>query len=314
MADGYVDQDGDGVYVWKGKSKDPQTISLEEQDINDKDNSVGALKGKSGGANDAAYQAWLKENELLTKPSVSVSDQKEVVADINAEFQVAFGEDAPKEIAKAYFNEVRNLQASRVTGGTKSGAKINVNVQGVSAQEIKNIKQKYIAAAAADKIAAAETGDPKAKAALTKGNFGITYTTLRNAYADNGIPINTKSLGKLVADSLSNPEKLKGNLNLINLQAKTYFPALSEKIDNGYTVKQLLTPYINARANILEEDPDTIDVKNLSDVAKDPKSLMNLYDYEISLRKDPKWRFTKNAQDSISNVARSIASTFGLIG
>jgi hypothetical protein len=312
MSDKYVDTDGDSVYVWQGKSKDPGFIPLDEQDINDKDNSVGALKPKSGGADDPAYQAWLKENELLSKPSVSISDQKEVIANINAEFQLAFGENAPKEIAKAFFNEIRALQSSRVTGGTKSGSKVNVNVQGVSAQEIRTILQKYVAAAAGDKIAAAATGDPKAVAALTKGNFGLTYTTLKNAYADNGIPINTKSLGSLVADSLSNPEKLKANLNLINLQAKTYFPALADKIDSGYTVKQLLTPYLNTRANILEEDADTIDLKQLQGVAKDPKGLMGLYDYEVSLRKDPKWKTTKNALDTMSTLARDMTKMFGL--
>jgi hypothetical protein len=312
MADGYVDQDGDTVRVWKGKSKDPGIISLEDQDINDKDNSVGALKSKSTGQEDPAYQAWLKENEILSKPSISISAQKEVIADINAEFQLAFGQNAPKKIAQAYFNEIRALQSSRVTGGTKSGSKVNVNVQGVSAQEIRTILQKYIAAAAGDKIAAAATGDPKAVAALSRGNFGLTYTTLKNAYAENGIPTNPKSLGKMVADSLSNPDKLKANLNLINLQAKTYFPALADKIDNGYTVKQLLTPYINARANILEEDPDTIDIKNLSNVAKDSKGLMSLYEYEISLRSDPKWRFTKNAQDSLGALARDMTKMFGL--
>jgi hypothetical protein len=41
---------------------------------------------------------------------------------------------------------------------------------------------------------------------------------------------------------------------------------------------------------------------------------MGLYDYEVSLRNDPKWRYTKNAQDSISNVATGIAEMFGLVG
>ena len=41
---------------------------------------------------------------------------------------------------------------------------------------------------------------------------------------------------------------------------------------------------------------------------------MGLYEYEVSLRKDPKWRFTKNAQDNLSNVARTLAQTFGLMG
>ncbi len=103
-------------------------------------------------------------------------------------------------------------------------------------------------------------------------------------------------------------------MNLINLQAKTLFPALTEKIDAGYTVKQLLSPYLQSRANILEEDADTIDIKELKDVAKDPKGLMNLYDYEVSLRQNSKWRFTKNAQDTLANVATRLAQTFGLVG
>jgi len=76
----------------------------------------------------------------------------------------------------------------------------------------------------------------------------------------------------------------------------------------------LLSPYLQSRANILEEDADTIDIKELKDVAKDPKGMMNLYDYEVSLRQNPKWRFTKNAQDTLANVANRLAQTFGLVG
>lgn len=306
-----VDNDGDGFKAWDGKGVPPATGTV--LDPNDSDAKV-IPSSDGGGANDAAYQTWLKQQNLLNKPSISISTQAETTADINAAYQAAFGEDAPKEIAKAYYQEVNRLQSGRQTGGTDINAKVNVNVQGVSAQEIQTVLQKYITATASDKITAAQTGDPVAQAALAKGNFGVTYTTLKNAYADNGIPVNIKSLGRLVVDSIANPNKMKGNLNLINLQAKTYFPSLADKIDQGYTVKQLLTPYINTRANILEEDPDAIDIQSLQSVAKDPKGLMNLYDYEVSLRNDPKWRFTKNAQDTMSGLANSLAKTFGLVG
>lgn len=252
--------------------------------------------------------------ELTAKQSISVTTKAEAIADINAAFMEQFGTNAPKEVIAAYYNELRSMQSTRISGAESKDKKTNINIQGVSSSELKALQNKYITQNANKLINAAAAGDAKASAALQRGNFGITYTTLKNAYAENGLPVNQQALNKLVIDSATNPNLLKSNLNLINMQAKTYFPALADKIDKGYTVKQLLTPYINARANILEEDPDSIDVKNLSDVAKDPKSLMNLYDYEISLRKDPKWRYTKNAQDSISNVARSIASTFGLIG
>ena len=39
---------------------------------------------------------------------------------------------------------------------------------------------------------------------------------------------------------------------------------------------------------------------------------MGLYDYEISLRKDPKWKTTKNALDTMSSLARDITKMFGV--
>lgn len=307
---GLTDKDGDGFKVWDGKGTPPDPSTI---DPNDNDPKVTPVSGDSS-TNDAAYQAYLKQQNLLSKPSISLSTQSETTADINAAYQAAFGEDAPKAVAKAYYQEINRMQSGRPSGGTAATAKVNINIQGVSGTEIQAVLKKYITASAADKITLSESGDPAAKAALQRGNFGVTYTTLKNAYADNGIPINNKSLGALVVDSLADPNKMKGNLNLINMQAKTYFPSLSDKIDQGYTVKQLLTPYLNTRANILEEDPDTIDIKSLQGIAKDPKGLMNLYDYEVSLRNDPKWRFTKNAQDTMGGLANSIAKTFGLVG
>jgi len=231
---------------------------------------------------------------------------------------LVFGPDAvpysSKNLITQFTAELQSLQRGRSNKPIVGKSGTNVVYQGVSPQERQNILDKYLKSYATSVIAAAEAGDAKALASLNKGKFGTTLTTLRNAYANNGLPINQKSLLNAALESSLNPKKLEQNINLVNLSAKTYFPALSAQIDAGYTVKQLLTPYLNSRANILEEDADSIDLTSLQNVAKDPKGLMNLYEYEISLRKDPKWRFTKNAQDSLSNVARDIAKTFGLVG
>jgi UDP-galactopyranose mutase len=138
------------------------------------------------------------------------------------------------------------------------------------------------------------------------------------------IPINLETINKFFKTTF-NPEQAKQFLDQVKV--KNDSPAnfeeqalavlgkeLYEAFFYGYTVKQLLSPYLQTRANILEEDPDAIDIKELTKVASDPKGLMGLYDYEVSLRNDPKWRFTKNAQDSISNVASGIAEMFGLVG
>jgi hypothetical protein len=295
------DRDKDEVFAG-----DDVPVALRDQDDNDP--TVGAPKAST------ELGSGYNGQGAAAEPYASVSSVAEATADFNTAFSTMFGTKAPKALINAYASELIALQSGRSNKATKSKSGTNIVIQGVSAQERQNILNKYLTQYATTTISAATAGDVKAQAALQKGNFGLTYTTLKNAYYENGLPVNFKSLAQLTADSAINPEKLKANMNLINMQAKTYFPALADKIDKGYTVKQLLSPYIQTRANILEEDPDSVDIASLSNVAKDPKGLMGLYDYEVSLRKDPKWRFTKNAQDSLSNVARSIAQTFGLVG
>lgn len=258
----------------------------------------------------------------LSNPKTSISSKGEITAEINEAFGTMFGAAVPKEINTEFFNELRALQMSRSTKPLPKATPkpplkpndVDVVIEGVSAQERKDILNKYLKKYANDQLAAVALGDPIATANINRGSFGVTYTTLKNAYANNGIPMNVGELGRLSVESSLNPKVLESNINLINLQAKTYYPALADKIDKGFTVKQLLTPYLNSRANILEEDADGIDLKELQDVAKDPKGLVGLYDYEISLRKNPKWRFTKNAQDSLGALGRDLTKMFGVAG
>jgi len=306
----YQDKDGDGKVAWypefegqkPPRGQDPSKVEKTDTD---------KPQESSAGATSSGGMVFVETGPSL--PNASLSSPGETKAEIAEAFSSMFGANVPKEIAGAYYKELNALQASRTTKPVTKGG-IDYVTQGVSPQERKNILNKYLNQYATNKINAAANGDAKALAGLQRGTFGVAYTTLKNAYSDNGISYNLKSIAQLASESAMNPDRLKSNINLINIQAKTLFPALSEKIDAGYTVKQLLNPYIQARANILEEDPDMVDIKGLSEVAKDPKNLMGLYDYEISLRKDPKWRFTKNAQDTLSNVANTIAKTFGLVG
>ena len=245
-------------------------------------------------------------------PSTTISSKGSLGTQIKTEFQTMFAEAVPEDVKNSYIKEINDLQISRATKTqTIKGKKISVS-SAVTEQEQKNILNKYLKQYASQKITLANSGNALALASLQKGNFGITYTTLKNAYYDNGLPVNQQALGQDTIEASLNPERQKSILNLINLQAKTYFPALSDKIDAGYTVRQLLTPYINTRANILEEDATSVDLKQLQSVAKDPKGLMGLYDYEVSLRKDPKWKTTKNALDTMSGLARDMTKMFGL--
>lgn len=303
MPGSYQDLDGDGLVSWQ---PDPNMPNEKPPAGQDKSKVEDAKYDKA--ADKPAEQKL--DFALEGKPYSSVSTVGEAVAEFTTAFTNMFGANAPKALTTAFTNELQALQMSRST--KRAGKNENIVYQGVSPQERANILNKYLTTHAKNITGAAKLGDVKAKAALQKGNFGVTYTTLKNAYADNGIPFNEDSLLKITTESAISPDRLKSTINLINLQAKTYFPALADKIDKGYTVKQLLSPYLQTRANILEEDADAIDLKELQSIAKDPKGLVGLYDYEISLRKNPKWAYTKNAQDSLSSLARDMTKMFGL--
>lgn len=309
MSGTYQDKDGDDKVAWYPDPKMPKEKPPKGQDPNSVESVEGDKPTEESAANNAPILFGTD-----AKPYASVSSIGETTAEFTTSFENAFGALPPKELMKQFSAELRSLQAGRSTQRITGKSGTDIIIQGVSPQERKDILNKYLKQYAVNLTTAAANGDQKAFAALKKGNFGVTLTTLKNAYADNGLPVNQQALLNTATEVTLEPDKLNANVNLIKLQAKTYFPALADKIDSGYSVKQLLSPYIQTRANILEEDPEMVDMKSLQAVAKDPKNLMNLYDYEVSLRNDPKWRFTKNAQDTMGNLARSIAQTFGLVG
>ena len=315
MSGAYLDKNNDGKVAWYPDAsmpnekppagQEPSKVQSQTEDT--------PVKGTT----------TVDETSFIdSAPKTVVSSRNAVIAEINESFGTMFGAEVPKEISTAFFNELRALQMSRSTKPLPKATPkpplkaddVDVIIEGVSNQERKDILNKYLKKYATDQLAAVALGDPKAIANINRGTFGITYTTLKNAYANNGIPMNINELGRLSVESSLNPKVLESNINLINLQAKTYYPALADKIDKGFTVKQLLSPYLQTRANILEEDADGIDLKELQDVAKDPKGLMGLYDYEVSLRKNPKWRFTKNAQDQLGALGRDFTKMLGVAG
>jgi hypothetical protein len=76
---------------------------------------------------------------------------------------------------------------------------------------------------------------------------------------------------------------------------------------------------MNIKAQTLEIPVDAIGLNNpegqqvVSQVISGDK-LLPLYDYEKSLRQDPRWRFTKNANEQASGFVLQVLKDFGIAG
>jgi hypothetical protein len=102
-------------------------------------------------------------------------------------------------------------------------------------------------------------------------------------------------------------------------QAKAAFPQYSKQLDGGQTLADIAQPYMQSMAQILELPTGSI---NLFDNTvkkalqyKNPTTLQTeakpLWQFENDLRSDPRWKQTKNAQDSLMQVGHQVLSDFG---
>lgn len=106
----------------------------------------------------------------------------------------------------------------------------------------------------------------------------------------------------------------------IRKQAKALYPQFAKQIDAGQTVADIASPYIQSMQQILEVPGGSISVqdKTIKSALQNKNKLtgqteiMPLWQFENQLRSDPRWKKTKNAQDSLMQVAHQVLSDFGV--
>lgn len=122
---------------------------------------------------------------------------------------------------------------------------------------------------------------------------------------------------KNVATGLGSVQDAKNDLQ--NL-AKAQFPQWAKQIDSGQTVMDIAQPYLQSMSQILELPPGQINlfdptIKNTLNWVNPgtlQKEAKPLWQFENELRSDPRWKQTKNAQDSLMGVAHQVLADFGV--
>jgi hypothetical protein len=86
-------------------------------------------------------------------------------------------------------------------------------------------------------------------------------------------------------------------------------------LGSGYNLEDIYAPYKQTMANVLEINPDQIDLNDNSlRMAINEKGDMNIYDYKKALRQDDRWQYTGQAKESVSNIALKVLQDFGFQG
>lgn len=153
------------------------------------------------------------------------------------------------------------------------------------------------------------------------GGEAAAYQSQFRSLAENyGINVSDGQIQSWVHSAIlggQTPESIK---SVIQNSAASHYPALAARIKAGETVSQIADPYKQSYAKLLETNPDTINVQDpliqralQSKDAKGKPTTQTVYDFENTLRNDPRWAKTDNARDQMSAAANSILSSFGLV-
>lgn len=153
------------------------------------------------------------------------------------------------------------------------------------------------------------------------GYAGQVQLGIKEYAADMGIPLSDSFVNQSVDDIVAGRNSLNAIRAQIATQAAAAFPAFADLINKGVTVGQIAMPYATTMSQILEQNPNTIDLFNpvLRQALqyKDPKTgtpaVKQVYEYETDLRKNPLWLKTNNARESMLGTATKVLGDMGLV-
>jgi hypothetical protein len=150
------------------------------------------------------------------------------------------------------------------------------------------------------------------------GAVGGDLTTLRATARANGFDLDT-SFGSSINDwlqRLAKGESIETFKNTIRGAAKLGLPdKVANLLDQGLDLKDIYDPYKKVMASVLEVAPDSIslDDKTLR-TAIGPEKEMSIYEFQRTLRKDPRWQYTNNAREESSDAVLGVLRNFGFQG
>jgi hypothetical protein len=150
------------------------------------------------------------------------------------------------------------------------------------------------------------------------GAAGGALSQLKKTAAANGLDFDTQ-FGAQAQTWLSKILQGESPDTFENVIRETAARGLPDNVKSllklGVNLDTVYAPYKNVMASVLEVNPETI---NLNDKtlrsAIGPDKEMTLYDWERSLRKDPRWQYTNNARQEVSSIGLNVLQQLGFQG
>jgi len=227
-------------------------------------------------------------------PTISISDPTEAAAYVRNVFKSVLQRDPTvDEITK--FSDVLNKAEKKSPRKTVNG----VTTGGLGSpiefltQEIQKLPE------FATKKKEKDTLTTQSLQSIAKAN-GVTLSPQEieqyNLDVNNGKDINViKSQIRSVA-GLGRPDNIK------------------KLLAEGTDLNTIYSPYKRTMAALLELDPESIDINDTTLQSAIGDRELPIYEFRKILKKDPRWQYTNNAREEVSNKVLRVLQDFGFQG
>jgi len=248
-----------------------------------------------------------------TKTGIA-STEKDAGERINIFMQQLLDRPATAEEKKAFYNKVKAAEKLAIITRKEVG--------GVDITSGSNLSEDDYRQIAFDTAKSSISKLTDEQIGTGTGALSQSISSLKEYGTQYGIQLSNREafnqiMNGMVQGGTLSTGKLDSQQQAIKNMAKSFYPNLSQIIDNGGTVSAVADQFASKMSNILEIPAQSLNVfdkriqKALTNNGK--PGVMTLGDFEVLLRNEPEWAKTKNAKEEASSYATSILQSFGLM-
>lgn len=152
------------------------------------------------------------------------------------------------------------------------------------------------------------------------GQAGVNEDKLRAYASEMGVQVPDEFIYTAVRNDAADKQSMEAAADHIKQMAKSTYAPWANLIDGGQTVEKLASSYKQSMSNTLEipveqislQDPVLRKAITNTTTTGDP-AMSPIWQFEKDLRKDPRWKVTKNAQDLATSTGNDILKAWGLM-
>lgn len=272
------------------------------------------LVGASGSKIDPVdYMVELKKSGfgqdiVASQPSKSIyptiKSATDLASDVTRAFKSVLGRDPSAEEIAQYSKDLTSQLSKKenqpvVTYVNKNGVLTQTTTTGLDTIQYLSDKLKNTKEFQTLKASGLESAKQKVLDAAKNNAIFLSDADLNN-YAER------VRNGESVDDIAATFRQIAGVSQPKNIQ---------DLLNKGVDLATIYQPYKSAMAKTLELNPDAIELNDpaLANAITGDKT-MTSYEFQNSLRKDPRWQYTANAHDAVSGAVEQVLKDFGFMG